>query len=91
MQKKQANNGLYISLEDLSSFVSFGNWISKNYKDDGVRLKDLGAKNIKFALDEIIRSTYMSSLNDTDRGLFINAINEIIPNLNKIGDLKENE
>lgn len=80
-----------LSASDLQSFVSFGNWMIKNFTNDKILLKDLDKRHIEFALKEIMHSKEVSNLDNESRSLFISAINNIIPNIDKIMSLEQKD
>ncbi len=84
--KYSQTNLIPLSLDDLSNFTYFANWIGDNFD---IKLKDIDPENLEFAMKELMRSKSLSDLSDQERGKFIKALNDIIPNISKIKDLKD--
>ena len=83
----QIQNSLSLTLDDLKNFTYFGRWIERHFSDK-IKLSDLEPDHIRQAIDGIIRSPQFSAMPKEDRARFEHAFNVLIPNLDKIKEMK---
>lgn len=83
----QIPNSPSLTLGDLKNFTHFGRWIERNFGNE-IKLSDLEPDHVRQAIDGIIRSPQFSSMPKEDRALFQHAFNTLVPNLDKIREMK---
>lgn len=83
----QIPNNPPLTIDDLKNFTYFGRWIEHHFGDK-IKLSDLEPDHVRQAIDGIIRSPQFSAMPKEDRTLFQHAFNILIPNLDKIKEMK---